>query len=301
MTREEDILTAYVSEVKQLGKRKRLLTAEEEQDLARRIEGGDKRAEQELIEANLRLVINLAKKYNHMGVDASDLIQEGNIGLMRAVKGFRPERGRFSTYATWWINQAMVRALQEQGSTIRIPAWGHDQLRQIRHAQDSALSTEGREELEEIVRCTGISQERILELGTVAGTLASLDAESYGLEEDCALSEILVDPNTNIENDVIADDLVRQINEALDRLKPRERQVLQMRFALGNELPHSLQEVGARLGVTRERIRQNEDAAKEHLRKDPVIPQLAEQLGIQNHTTQKQSPKIQKRRRRSHE
>ena len=245
-----------------------LLSPEQEKHLAERIALGDAEAREELTNANLRLVVSIAKHHVDKGLPLSDLIQEGNLGLMRAVEKFEYQKGyKFSTYATWWIRQAITRALSDQARTIRIPVHvaevGHKVSRTRRRLQQEL----GREPTsEEIAAHLGISTERVNESLRVVQAPISLDTP-VGEDEDSRLGDFVEDTETLSPMETAAYAMMReQIEEVLHTLSPREEQVIRMRFGLADGHPHTLDAVGAYFNITRERIRQIEAKAIRKLR-----------------------------------
>jgi RNA polymerase primary sigma factor len=256
-------LGVYLSEISRIP----LLTREEEQALARRVRAGDEAAKQRMIEANLRLVVQIARRYLNRGLPLPDLIEEGNLGLLRAVEKFEPDRGtRFSTYATWWIRQAVTRALANQARTIRLPV--HVELLLTRYAREQRRLTQalGRPPTtEEMAKALDTSEREIAELEEVRQHPVSLDAPASG-ESTATLGDLIADraaaPETFAELFRDRADLV----SVLDDLAANERTVLRRRFGLEDNEPETLEAIGQRLGLSRERVRQLEGAGLRKLR-----------------------------------
>lgn len=278
---EEDVLTDSAEEdstqdnlsdtiriyLKEIGKIP-LLTPEEEAALAQKAQEGDDEARKQLAEANLRLVVSIAKRYGNRGMQLLDLIQEGNIGLMKALEKFDYARGyKFSTYATWWIRQAMVRAIADQSRTIRIPVHLVETIHKIsRTTRTMTLELEREPTAEELAERLNMSVEKINEIRKIALEPVSLETP-VGDEEDTHLSDFIRDENTVVPADEATMTILReQLNEALDTLQPREQQVLKLRFGLEDGQVRTLEEVGREFHVTRERIRQIESKALRKLR-----------------------------------
>jgi RNA polymerase primary sigma factor len=245
-----------------------LLSPEEEQYLARRVAQGDEDAKRKLTLANLRLVVSIAKRYSGRGMAFSDLIQEGNLGLIRAVEKFDYRRGyKFSTYATWWIRQAITRAIADQARTIRIPVHMVETINRLMKRRSFLEQKLGRTPTpEELAEDMGISVDKVCEIIRIAPEPLSLDTP-VGEEEDSQLMDFIEDDNCDSPTEAADRSLLRdRIEEALKVLTEREREVIKMRFGLIDGMPHTLEEVGRHFNVTRERIRQIEAKAIKKLR-----------------------------------
>ena len=247
--------------------RHRLLTAAQEVALAKRIERGDAEAKAQMIQSNLRLVVSIAKNYRNQGLPFLDLIQEGTLGLIRAVEKFDWRRGfKFSTYATWWIRQAVARAIADKGRTIRMPVHVVEKLNKIGRAERKLVTELGREPTaEEIAEVTGIDPEEVDSIKRSAQAPVSLE-KPVGDEEESEFGHFIAD-HSMPRPDEVAETTIRQetLRRALEMLAYRERRVLELRYGLGGEHPRTLDEVGRTFNVTRERIRQIENQSLKKL------------------------------------
>ncbi|MBU0982063.1 RNA polymerase sigma factor RpoD [Patescibacteria group bacterium] len=263
-----DSIRMYLCEIGKVD----LLTAKEEADLARKIAKGDQSAKAKLAEANLRLVVSIAKKYIGRGLSLLDLIQEGNIGLFRAVEKFDPNRGfKFSTYATWWIRQAITRAIADQARTIRIPVHMVETINKLTHTQRRLVQELGREPLiEELAAEMDMDIKKVRHIMKISQDIVSLEAP-VGAEEDSKLGDFIEDDDALSPADLTNRQLIKEnIHEMLQYLSPRERKIIEMRFGLKDGIGHTLEEVGKEFGVTRERIRQIEAKVLHKLREHPT-------------------------------
>src|SRR3978361_296072 len=252
--------------LKDIGK-VRLLTAQEEVELAKRIERGDVDAKQKMVESNLRLVVSIAKNYRNQGLPFLDLIQEGTLGLVRAAEKFDYRKGcKFSTYATWWIRQAIARALADKARTIRIPVHVVEKLNKIGRAERKLVTELGREPTpEEIADVTGIDPEEVDSIKRSAQAPVSLE-KPVGDEEESEFGQFIADERAESPYERAAEILTKEaLREALENLSYRERRVLELRYGLGGEHPRTLDEVGRAFSVTRERIRQIENQSLKKL------------------------------------
>lgn len=261
-----DPIKVYLKEIKDIP----LLTAQDEIDLARRIQKGDKSARDNMIRANLRLVISIAKRYTNLGIPLSDLIEEGNIGLMRGVDKFDPDKGfRFSTYAAWWIKQGISRAIIDQGKMIRVPVYLNEEIMKYRKAVETLThQLRRRPGHAEIARKLKVSIDKVRELDGAIAKMFSLDAplgeDGEGRVRDVIEDENMIAPDETVEL-FLNKERARSI---LDSLDERERVIIEMRFGLGEDVEqHTLSQIAKTLDISRERVRQIEELAIEKLKK----------------------------------
>ncbi len=262
----DDSVRLYLREIGKIP----LLSAEEELALAQRVVAGDKKAKDEMAEANMRLVVSIAKRYVGRGLDLLDLIQEGNTGLLRAVEKFDPDKGfKFSTYATWWIRQAITRAIADQARTIRIPVHMVETINKLLRTQRRLTQELNREPTnEEIANEMEIDVDKVEHIMKIKQDISSLDASIRDDEEDSVLADFIEDEDTiSPEESATGQLLKEQVKDMLSALTEREQKILKLRFGLEDGKSHTLEEVGQEFSVTRERIRQIEAKALAKLRK----------------------------------
>jgi RNA polymerase primary sigma factor len=275
----DDSVRLYLREIGKIP----LLNAEEELALAQRVVAGEKKAKDKMAEANMRLVVSIAKRYSGRGLDFLDLIQEGNTGLLRAVEKFDPDKGfKFSTYATWWIRQAITRAIADQARTIRIPVHMVETINKLLRTQRRMTQELNREPtIEELAKELEMEPEKVEYVMKIKQDITSLDAGvgRDGDDEDSVLRDFIEDEDGKTPEESAADQLLKeQVQSILSTLSDREQKIIKMRFGLENGKSHTLEEVGQEFAVTRERIRQIEAKALAKLRKHKDSKKLHEYL-----------------------
>lgn len=262
----DDSVRLYLREIGKIP----LLTADEELELAQKVVAGDKRAKDKMAEANMRLVVSIAKRYVGRGLDLLDLIQEGNTGLLRAVEKFDPDKGfKFSTYATWWIRQAITRAIADQARTIRIPVHMVETINKLLRTQRRLTQELNREPSnEEIAKEMEIEVEKVEHIMKIKQEIHSLDQSIRDDEEETTLADFVPDEESKLPEEMAGEQLLKtQVKDMLSFLTEREQKILKLRFGLEDGKSHTLEEVGQEFSVTRERIRQIEAKALAKLRK----------------------------------
>lgn len=275
----DDSVRLYLREIGKIP----LLTPEEELSLAQRVVAGEKKAKDKMAEANMRLVVSIAKRYSGRGLDFLDLIQEGNTGLLRAVEKFDPDKGfKFSTYATWWIRQAITRAIADQARTIRIPVHMVETINKLLRTQRRMTQELNREPtIEELAKELEMEPDKVEYVMKIKQDITSLDA-GVGRdndEDDSLLRDFIEDEDSVTPEESAASQLLKeQVNSVLSTLSDREQKIIKMRFGLENGKSHTLEEVGQEFAVTRERIRQIEAKALAKLRKHKDAKKLHEYL-----------------------
>ena len=275
----DDSVRLYLREIGKIP----LLNGEEELALAKRVVEGDKKAKDKMAEANMRLVVSIAKRYSGRGLDFLDLIQEGNTGLLRAVEKFDPDKGfKFSTYATWWIRQAITRAIADQARTIRIPVHMVETINKLLRTQRRMTQEMNREPtIEELAKELEMEPEKVEYVIKIKQDIQSLYAGvgRDGEEEDSTLAEFIQDEDSATPEEAASNQLLKeQVQEILSTLSDREQKIVKMRFGLDGDKSHTLEEVGQEFAVTRERIRQIEAKALTKLRKHKDSKKLQEYL-----------------------
>jgi len=273
----DDSVRLYLREIGKVP----LLSSEEELELARRVVAGDKEAKDQMAEANMRLVVSIAKRYVGRGLDLLDLIQEGNTGLLRAVEKFDPDKGfKFSTYATWWIRQAITRAIADQARTIRIPVHMVETINKLLRTQRRLTQDLNREPTnEEIAEAMEIDVDKVEHIMKIKQDISSLDASIRDDEEESVLADFIEDEDTITPEQSAAGQLLKeQVKDMLGALTEREQKILRLRFGLEDGRNHTLEEVGQEFAVTRERIRQIEAKALAKLRRHKDAKKLLDYI-----------------------
>lgn len=262
---EKSAIKLYLAEIGKID----LLTQKEETELARLIQAGDEKARQKMIQANLRLVVKIAHDYNNFGLPLLDLISEGNIGLIKAVERFDPDKGgKLSTYAAWWIKQSIKRALANQSKTIRLPVHLVDKIAKMRRITMQLQELFGREPTDEEIGIElGMPVNKVAHLKSVSVRPTSLDSP-VGEDDDTSFGDLVGDDNaiTPFEN-LKSKSLITDVNSMVDALDPREAEIVRMRFGIGGDRPKTLEEVGQHFNITRERVRQLQNMALNKIRK----------------------------------
>lgn len=259
-----DAIRLYLKDIKKLP----LLTPEEEIKLANRIKKGDRAARAKMIQSNLRLVINIAKKYSHLGVSMLDLIEEGNLGLMKAVEKFNPKKGyRFSTYAAWWIRQYISRAIANQGKTVRMPVYIIELMMRYKKVTEHLTNARKRKPRPaEVAKRMKIPIKRVKQLSKMASGISSLNAP-VGDEGSTEFMDLIEDENMVSAVDELSNFLTSErIKALLEKMSKREQKILGLRFGLKDDISHTLRDTAKHFGITRERVRQIESAAMRKMR-----------------------------------
>lgn len=262
---DANILSMYLKEINRIP----LLTPEEELSLAKRAQKGDEFARKRMIEANLRFVVNVAKKYQNQGMPLIDLINEGNIGLMTALDKFDPDKGyHFISYAVWWIRQSVMKAINEKSRAVRLPLNRTNELLQIRKAQRSLMKDLSTDDpsMEEIGTLTGFEPEHVSNLLSISRDLISLDAPVFNDGSTSNIGDFIEDESQNPEQSLMDASLKEDVRSLLATLSDKEREIIELRFGLEGKTPMSLKEIGELYNLTKERIRQIEKKALERLR-----------------------------------
>ena len=259
-----EAIKLYLKDIKNIP----LLTAKEELELARKIKKGSKAARTKMIRSNLRLVINIAKRYSYLGVPMMDLIEEGNLGLMKAVEKYNPGRGyRFSTYAAWWIRQYITRAIANQAKTIRIPVYMVETAMRFKKISEQLqMEFKRKPILKEIAKKMKLSLKKVKKLNRMVAKISSLNAP-IGTEGTAEFMDLIEDESVSTAADELIEFLKKEhVGKLLEKMTPRERKILSLRFGLKDGVPHTLGATAKRFGITRERVRQIENAAMKKLR-----------------------------------
>ena len=266
MDNDNEVLSIYLAEINRIP----LISHEEEYELALRAKSGDRAAREKLLNANLRFVVSVAKKFRGQGLPLSDLINEGNIGLITALDKFEPEKGyHFISYAVWWIRQAIMKAISEKGRTVRLPLNRANELMQIQKAMKTIIHDKETADpsIEEIAEATGLDSALVSDLLSISQDVVSIDSPvRRGEESDTALGEFIEDESDGPEKQVMDSALRAEVRSLLSMLSDKERDIIELRYGLSGEKPMSLKEIGERYSLTKERIRQIEKRALEKLR-----------------------------------
>ncbi len=266
MDSDNEVLSIYLKEINRIP----LISHEEESELAVKAKNGDKAAREKLLRANLRFVVSVAKKFRGQGLPLSDLINEGNIGLITALDKFEPEKGyHFISYAVWWIRQSIMKAISEKGRAVRLPLNRSNELMQIQKAQKAIMHEKETQDpsVEDIAEATGLDSKLISDLLSVSGEIVSFDSPvKKGEDSDSTFGDFIEDESTGPEEEVISSSMKSAVRSLLSVLSDKERDIIEMRFGLNNKKPMSLKEIGEVYGLTKERIRQIEKRALERLR-----------------------------------
>ena len=268
-----DAIKLYLKDIKNIP----LLTAKEELELAKKIKKGSRKARAKMIRSNLRLVINIAKRYSYLGVPIMDLIEEGNLGLMKAVEKYNPKRGyRFSTYAAWWIRQYITRAIANQGKTIRIPVYMVETAMRFKKVSEQLqMELRRKPTLKEIAKRLRLSLKKVRRLNRMAAKISSLNAP-IGQEGTAEFMDLIEDENVSTAADELIEFLKKEhVGELLEKMTPREKKILTLRFGLKDGIPRTLGATAKKFGITRERVRQIENAAMRKLREHITQQEMA--------------------------
>lgn len=265
---DDEVLSMYLNEINKIP----MLSYEDEYQLALKAKEGDKKAFDRIINANLRFVVSVAKKYRGQGLALSDLINEGNIGLITALEKFEPEKGyHFISYAVWWIRQSIMKAISEKARAVRLPLNRANELVQIQKAQSEIMHEMESDatDIEEISQRTGLDKDLVNDLLNITQDMINLDSTIKSKDDsDSTLTEFLVDPSRTPEEEVVDESLKNDVRTLLMTLPEKERKIVEMRFGIGGGKPMSLKEIGESYGLTKERIRQIEKRALERLREN---------------------------------
>ncbi len=266
MDSDNEVLSIYLKEINRIP----LISHDEEYELAVRAKNGDKAAREKLLRANLRFVVSVAKKFRGQGLPLSDLINEGNIGLITALDKFEPEKGyHFISYAVWWIRQAIMKAISEKGRTVRLPLNRSNELMQIQKAQKAIMHEKETSDpsVEDIAAVTGLDTKLINDLLSISSEIVSFDSPvKKGEDSDSTFGDFIEDESTGPEEEVMESSMKTAVRSLLTVLSDKERNIIELRFGMNNKKPMSLKEIGEIYGLTKERIRQIEKRALEKLK-----------------------------------